>query len=85
MTKLIRVISKELLADKDFEGSTINLILNLNGATEEQLQHWLRDNYPETHCQHAHDCCGNFYAKKARVTSITGNTARVTQRAYRNI
>lgn len=36
---------------------------------------WAHEEFPAQRCQHAHDCCGHYYPRKARITVVSGEEA----------
>lgn len=38
--------------------------------TNEEIEEFLRVEYPATRCHHSHDCCGNFYARTPTSTRV---------------
>lgn len=39
--------------------------------SEDDVRAWADEEFPARRCQHAHDCCGHFYPRKASVTLVT--------------
>lgn len=61
-------------------------VLRLNKPmTEEQLRAWVDDRFPESRCQHMHDCCGHWYESRARIERMGDAVVLVTQSSYQNI
>ncbi len=47
----------------------------------------IHEMFPETHCQHSYDCCGNWYASRAVVIHEDRlyNYALVRQSSFKNV
>ncbi len=61
--------------DNDGDSYTADhLILETSGEDAEALKEKLQALYPSEHCQHSHDCCGQWYQGSVRVKEITKYT-----------
>lgn len=61
------VMSSAFVAhDDDGEESRFDrILLDVGVSTDEEVESYIDSHYPREHCQHAHDCCGNWYMQHA--------------------
>jgi len=70
---------------EDYPGSRAEMYLVAVGdASTEALEAAVEDGRPAEHCQHAHDCCGQWYQSCARIERH-GKVAIVTLPFYCNV
>lgn len=92
-----RVLSERRVWDEDGEGYTVIRRIRIPGSIVSMHEGWKRRSArigsflnwtglaEHTHCQHAHDCCGNFYTHGADVLSLKGRVIVIRQHYHQNI
>ena len=73
----------------DGETADIEMVLRADLPEDSGIPHQVFAHYVDMkgrHCQHSHDCCGNWYHGKVNVTHPTGtNRWFIRYTSYRNI
>lgn len=92
-----RVLSERRVWDEDGEGYAIIRRIRLPRSIVSMHEGWKMRNArigsflnetglaERTHCQHAYDCCGNFYTHGADVLSLKGRVIVIRQHYHQNL
>lgn len=66
--ELITVISEKSMRAHNEDGDESrwdDIVLYVGKATDKFIEEYVEERFPAEHCQHAHDCCGHWYANTA--------------------
>lgn len=67
--EFITELSNKAGRSRDDEGEESrwdDVTLYVGSASDEHIAEYIEEYYPSEHCQHEYDCCGHWYANRAR-------------------
>ena len=67
----VKELGKMTVRSDDGQHVEVIVLLSVLNVPECEVKRYLDEEFGETNCRHAYDCCGNFYCNGYRILDAT--------------